>query len=47
MICLGGIVVASTWVAMEFAAHLSAAGARSMCAEHVLGGEFWLGFGRN
>ena len=35
-----GIVVASAWYAMEFAAPLSATGARGMCAEHVLGGQF-------
>ena len=40
-------VVASAWVAMEFAAPLSATGARGRCAEHVLGVEFWLRFGRD
>ena len=37
--------MASTWVAMEFAVPFSATGARDLCAEYVLGSQFWLGFG--
>ena len=37
VIVWAGVVVVSAWVTMAFAGGLSAADARSMCAEHVIG----------